>query len=199
MTNEQPLKTIPSALQQAGVQDLKFTGNTMTLTEMTGMAIVRAHSFPQSVPAELPITTGQVAGGDPCTLCVRPNEWLFVSDSCDAKKLLKQVEGKFDLQNTAVYKQSDGLAVFRLQGSGAPWLLSKLSGLDFLSGTSAGPHCARTRMGHVAVVIHYHQAEIDEFVFDLIFDRSIAKYLWDLLIASSPHADDLTHAFGTAA
>ena len=54
-------------------------------------------------------------------------------------------------------------------------------------------------MGKIAVVVHYHQAGDDQFVFNLIFDRSSAKYLWDLLSESAPHADDLALAFGNAA
>jgi hypothetical protein len=52
-------------------------------------------------------------------------------------------------------------------------------------------------MAHAAVVVHYHQP-VDEdspFVFDLLFDRSLAKYLWDLLSASANHADDLANNF----
>lgn len=47
-------------------------------------------------------------------------------------------------------------------------------------------------------VVYYHQAKGDSFVFDLIFDRSVEKYLWDLLSESAPDADDLAHAFGNA-
>jgi sarcosine oxidase gamma subunit len=94
---------------------------------------------------------------------------------------------------------SDGFAVFRLQGNGSPWLLCKLSGLDFLAGRAAGQHCARTKLGQVAVVIHYHQAENKAFVFDLLVDRSYARYLWELLAASAPHADELALTFGAAA
>jgi hypothetical protein len=39
----------------------------------------------------------------------------------------------------------------------------------------------------------------DQFVFDLILDRSLAKYLWQLLLASVPHADELALAYGTTA
>jgi heterotetrameric sarcosine oxidase gamma subunit len=91
---------------------------------------------------------------------------------------------------------SSGLAVFRLTGPGAPWLLNKLSGLDFQAGIAHGPHCARTRMVHAAVAVHYLGASPDGPAFNLIFDRSIARHLWELLTASAPHADELARSYG---
>ena len=63
---------------------------------------------------------------------------------------------------------SDGLAVFRLSGGGAPWLLGKLSGLDYQAGIKTGRHCARTRMGHISVLVHYRQVDDGTFGFDLV-------------------------------
>jgi heterotetrameric sarcosine oxidase gamma subunit len=195
---------MPSALQQAGIDCLEFNSDSLGMEEIAGASIVRIHSlqdFQQisSDPFHLPEKTGQCSGSNPAALCLRPNEWLLISETAKPARLLNQTQGSIDPQRTAVYDNSDGLAIFRLSGSGAPWLLSKLSGLDYLTGTAAGEHCTRTKMGKVAVVVHYHQAGDDQFVFDLIFDRSIAKYLWDLLSESAPHADDLARAFGNAA
>jgi len=148
---------------------------------------------------DLPEKTGQCGGRNPAALCLRPHEWLLISEVTEPVELLEQVQSNIDPEQTAVYDNSDGLAILRLSGNGAVWLLSKLSGLDYLAGTAAGGHCTRTRMGKIAVVVHYHQAGDDQFVFDLIFDRSVAKYLWDLLSVSAPHADDLALAFGNAA
>jgi heterotetrameric sarcosine oxidase gamma subunit len=195
---------MPSALQQAGIACLAYNSDSLGMEEITGASIVRVHSLQDfqrigSGPFHLPKKTGQCSGNNPAALCLRPNEWLLISETAKPARLLNQTQGSIDPQRTAVYDNSDGLAIFRLSGSGAPWLLSKLSGLDYLAGTAAGEHCTRTKMGKVAVVVHYHQAGVDQFVFDLIFDRSIAKYLWDLLSESAPHADDLARAFGNAA
>jgi heterotetrameric sarcosine oxidase gamma subunit len=97
---------------------------------------------------------------------------------------------------TAVCDQSDALAGIRVSGPAAPWLLGKLSCLDFARGASAGPHCARTRMGEAAVVVHYHAGSGDGWVFDLYVDRSVAHCLWDLLCACAPHAAELHMEFG---
>jgi len=65
------------------------------------------------------------------------------------------------------------------------------------AGLSQGQHCACTRVAHAAVVVHYHQPGGGDspFLFDLLFDRSLARYLWELLIASAAHADDLAKTF----
>jgi heterotetrameric sarcosine oxidase gamma subunit len=195
---------MPSALQQAGVNCLEFESESVGMKEVTGVSLVRLHSLqdpPQldSGELELPQKPGQCSDSDPAALCLRPREWLVVSQTIDPAELLQLVRHGISHEGTSANDNSEGLALFRLSGHGAPWLLSKLSGLDYLAGTAEGTHCTRTKMGQAAVVIHYHQAEGKEFVFDLIFDRSIAKYLWDLLSESCQHADDLSHDFGNPA
>lgn len=197
-------KIIPSALEQAGVKDHSFRKATMNLEEIRNTAIVRVHSLldqplRESAPFALPAGTGTCNGENPAVLCLRPGEWLLVSDATPAKELLESVETRVDSEQTAVLDASDGLAVFRLSGPAAPWLLGKLSCLDFLAGKHHGPHCARTKIGHVAVVVHYHQACAGQYVFDLVFDRSIAKYLWLLLLESADHAEELANNHGDAA
>jgi heterotetrameric sarcosine oxidase gamma subunit len=181
-----------------------FNSDTLEMKEVTAVSLVRLHSLQNlgqlsSIPLELPEKTGQCSDGNPAALCLRPKEWLLISETIDPSELLQKVLNDIDMKLTSAYDQSDGLAVLRLSGRGAPWLLSKLSGLDHLAGMALGTHGARTKMGHVAAVVYYHQAEGGSFVFDLIFDRSMTNYLWDLLSESAPHADDLVHAFGNAA
>ena len=195
---------IPSALQQAGINCLELSSDSLEMKEISGASIIRLHSLQDaqqlnSGQLELPEKTGQCSGSNPAVLCLRPREWLLISNVTEPVELLAYAKSNLGAERTAIYDNSDGLAIFRLSGNGAPWLLSKLSGLDYLAGTAAGEHCTRTRMGKTAVVVHYHQAGEDQFVFDLFFDRSVAKYLWDLLSQSAPHADDLALAFGNAA
>jgi len=195
---------ISSALRQAGINCLEFSSDSLEMKEISSTSIVRLHSLqdPQQLNSgqlDLPEKTGQCTGSNPAALCLRPREWLLISNVTEPTELLAYAKSSIGPEQTAIYDNSDGLAIFRLTGNGAPWLLSKLSGLDYLAGTAAGEHCTRTIMGKIAVVVHYHQAEDDQFVFDLIFDRSLAKYLWDLLSVSAPHADDLALAFGNAA
>jgi heterotetrameric sarcosine oxidase gamma subunit len=200
-------KSSGTALQQAGMDSPAFRSVTLCLEEMQGTSMVRLHSL-QEQPLQdgflldLPAVTGTCNGEDPVALCLRPGEWLLLSESNPARSLVQSLETITDPEQTSVLDSSDGLARFRLSGPGSPWLLGKLSCLDFLSGPGQGTHCARTKMGHVAVIVHYHQPLLPQyggkFVFDLIFDRSIAKYLWSLLTESAGHADELTEKHGAA-
>jgi len=196
-------QNIPSALEQAGVKTRVFRNATISLEEIRNRSMVRIHSlqeqpFPENAPFTLPAGTGTCSGENPAALCLRPGEWLLVSASTPANALLETVKSRVDPEQTAVLDASDGFAVFRLSGPGAPWLLAKLSCLDFFADIRQGPHCARTKLGHVAVVVHYHQALAGPFVFDLVVDRSFAKYLWLLLLESADHAEELTNNYGDA-
>ena len=197
----------PGALQQAGINQTRFSSTSVELEEIRGACILRLHSLEparelvRTIAAqdiEIPFQCNQATGQDPAALCLRPNEWLLISMQHTAASLTEQLKPAIDPALTTLLDNSDGLVTFRLSGSGAPWLLSKLSGLDFLAGADGNQHCARTRMGHAAVVVHYHRPRdaSSPFVFDLVFDRSIANYLWSLLTESVPHADDLAAAFG---
>lgn len=198
MQNTLNISSLPSALGQAGASQVEFTSASLALREVPGVSIARAQSMRPAAQAGWPQLTGRVTGGDPAMLCVRPGDWLLISEAGAAGELLDRASEQADAAMTLVHDHSDGLALFRLSGAGAPWLLNKLSGLDFQSGVNSGPHCARTRLGHVAAVVHYHELEPGSFVFDLVFDRSVAKYLWELLTASVAHADELAAGFGAA-
>lgn len=195
----------PTALQQSGVSPRKFSSATLQLRDIETAAMVRLHSLddPESLAVAicetgitLPPGTGQAEGECPASLCLSPGEWLIVTEDKSAGELMQNFQALLDSNHTAVYDTSDGLALFRLSGPGAPWLLSKLSCLDFLAGCSAGQHCARTRMAQISVLVHYHETADDGFCFDLMVDRSMAAYLWALLLESASHADELMNIFG---
>ena len=131
---------MPSALRQAAVVKLEFSNDSLALTELAGCAIVRVHSLWGTQEAELPKKVGDASGAEPGILCIRPGEWLFYSESGGVQDLLNRARAKTEAQNSVVDNLSDGFAVFRLEGKGSPWLLSKLSGLDFLAGRAAGQH-----------------------------------------------------------
>ena len=190
-----------NSLTQAGLAAQNFRSTSLQLQLVEEVTLLKIHSL-ESVGSStmslagsdlmLPMTTGQSFGSDPAALCLRPQEWMLFSEIQDGACMMSDLQAAFDPLRTALIDLSHGLTVFRLSGPGAPWLLSKLSCLDFLFGHSGTQHCARTRIGHSSVLVHYHQAGDDKFCFDLIFDRSIAKYMWALLTESSAHADDLT-------
>jgi len=191
----------PSPLQQAGVAQRDITAGQIRIREITGLKLLRLRFFPAfssaDMPsADLPSETGQCGGTDPLFLCLGPNEWLAVTASKEPPWLTQLLQPAAGARQAVAYDLTDGLVVLRLTGAATPWLLSKLSCLDFLAGAAQQQHCARTRLGDIAVTIHHHRPAGDDRVFDLIADRSIAAYLWSLLQASAPHANELAQLSG---
>jgi sarcosine oxidase subunit gamma len=194
----------PTPLQQAGIETRDRQIGDVRLREMKGLALARLRLFRSTAEtgmplADLPTQTGHCGGTNPEFLCIAPREWLAISRTLSPPELLAAAQQAIDDSAGAAFDLSDAKAVFRLTGAAAPWLLSKLSSLDFLAGSRQGPHCASCRMADAAVTIYYHQDEDGARAFDVIGDRSIAAYLWGLLEASAAHANDLLRATGGTA
>lgn len=196
-----------TALQQGGVEDRSFISPGIGLHELDGITLLRLRSLQEFSALEssmaacgfmLPAKVNACSGQDPAVLCQAPRDWLMFSERASARQLLQQLQPALNEQHTIALDLSSALAVFRLSGSAAPWLLSKLCGLDVHAGIQTGAHTARTRLQHAAVTLHYHAGEgpASRPVFDLMFDRGYAAYLWQLLIASVPHAEQLTRLYG---
>jgi len=194
-----------TALQQAGLNQRRFTSDSIELLELTGTALISIQCLQpfesiRSILAEddipLPARVNEVLGQDPAVIGMAPGEWLLFSEFLRSTHLIERLKAVMDTGTAFVFNQSAGLAVFRLTGTGSAWLLNKLGGLDFQRGSTVA-QCARTRLQQAAVCIHFHRpGHTNKFVFDLIFDRSIATYMWDLLIASAPHAEELNQDYG---
>lgn len=209
MSDYSNLSGFPSALQQAGQTETRFSSETIELQELGAATVLKIHSrgssaqrgiAPQGLGCELPTNVGGARGEDPAALCPAPAEWLLISTMRTAADLLAEIGVPEMPLETALLDLSDACAVFRLSGRGGGWLLSKLSGLDFHAAPASGQHAARTRMDHLAVVVHYHRAQEPGretgWVFDLLVDRSLALHFWKLLCAAAPHANELTREFG---
>jgi heterotetrameric sarcosine oxidase gamma subunit len=202
-TTRQP-RDYPAAPERVGnpVRASRFDG--LDLCEIENPSLVRLRSFedPREPPLAalgLPRQTGRCGGDDPVALCLAPGEWLLVGARTEpaSEAPTERLQGQLASDLTAVYDQSDGLAGIRVSGPAAPWLLAKLSCIDF---AAAGAHwCARTRMGDVAVTIHCRPAADGDRQFDLYVDRSVTHALWTLLEASAPHATELNQEFGVFA
>jgi heterotetrameric sarcosine oxidase gamma subunit len=199
-----------TALQQAGVADRSHSSGGINLRELDGIALLRLRSLLEFNTLEsalaacgivLPGKVNDCSGQDPAVMCQAPRDWLLISERSSARQLLEQLQPALNAQHTIALDLTSALAVFRISGSAAPWLLSKLCGLDVHAGIRTDPHAARTRMQHAAVTLHYHAGEglASLPVFDLIFDRYYAAYLWQLLVASIPHAEQLSQLYGSRA
>jgi heterotetrameric sarcosine oxidase gamma subunit len=193
----------PSPLQQAGVEQRDLQLGRVRLREVTGLSLARLRLLDDGavhdpMRAELPTQTGACGGTDPAYLCLGPREWLAISAELPPARLQQALRSAIATDRAAAYDMTHGLVVLRLAGAAAPWLLGKLSCLDFVGGSGAGEHCARTRMGDAAVTVHYHRTEADGWAFDVIADRSIGAYLWALFEACAPHANELIELSGAA-
>ena len=214
MSRAYELSERPPALRQAGIRECTFDAAGLRMGQIDDPVLVRLRSLERPGEATLaalalPLQVGEVGpvtlfnGEKMDALCLAPGEWLLVGPARVAcsrpPDLVERLQQELASDSTAVFDQSDGLAGLRVSGAAAPWLLSKLSCLDFARGPAAGPHCARTRMGDAAVTVHYHEAPGDAWVFDLYIDRSVAHWLWQLLTDSAPHAAELHADFGAFA
>jgi len=182
-------------LLQAGVQEKALRLDSLEIVEPEHAAMIRLHALPgAAIPGEsLPRQVSQVAGQDPVRQCLRPTEWLIISDQLDAASLLASTRQEFPAPEFSALDHSDGLARLRLSGPAAAWLLNKISGVDFTTITgSSQPQCLQTRLGHVRAVVYVHAAaDKQQTTFDLIVDHSLARYLWELLGNSAAHAEAL--------
>ena len=193
-------------LTQAGFTTTRFDAERIVIREVGNATFVRVHAMSgtETVVAALQ-SRGFPASGVPNTsagsgrfaMCLRPNEWLLFSEQADDGSMGAEVRTAFDPGTVAVLPQSDALACVRLSGAAAPWLLSKLSAVDYHALQGKGQYCTRTRLAQVTVLVHCHPsgeagAQTGEHVYDLIFDRSIAAYLWNVLLRNAPHATELS-------
>lgn len=214
MSKANELTERPTALRQAGIRECTFDATGLRMGQIEDPVLVRLRSLERHgegtlAALALPLQVGEVGpvtlfkGEKMDALCLAPGEWLLVGPArvaCSGPPdLVERLQQELASDSTAVFNQSDGLAGLRVSGAAAPWLLGKLSCLDFARGPAAGPHCARTRMGDAAVTVHYHEAPGDAWVFDLYVDRSVAHWLWQLLTDSAPHAAELHADFGAFA
>ncbi len=186
-------------LEQAGLAHSVHKTDGHELSLLTSITLLRLRSL--QTPAELqaslhgsglhlPQLPNQASGQDPSVLCLAPNDWLLFSESLSAERLQQLLEERMNPRLKALSNQSSAYAVFRLNGGIAPWLLGKNCGLDFRKGVALGQHCSRTRLNHVPAILHYHQPSggSKPYVFDVMIERSLAAYSWQLFLRQFPHA-----------
>lgn len=197
----------PAAPEQLGIRARasRFDGLDLCGIENPALARLRSLEDPGEPPLAalgLPRQTGRCGGHDPVALCLAPGEWLLVGAQPESapESLAERLQGQLASGLTAVYDQADGLAGIRVSGPAAPWLLTKLSCIDYAA-AGAG-WCARTRMGDASVTVYCPPVDGSGQIaprFDLYVERSVADALWTLLEASAPHATELHQEFGVFA
>jgi len=202
-----PAWKFETPLEQAGITTGSHITHGFELNLLTSISLMRLHSLQtredlktalHNTGLHLPELPNQAGGQDPATLCLAPNDWLLFSEYLSAERLQNILHERLDPQLTSLTNQSSALAVFRLSGSIAPWLMSKSCGLDFRKSIARGQHCSRSRLDQVPLILHYHQpgSGHNPFVFDVIIERSLARYTWQLLLRQFPHALELEQLHG---
>ena len=196
-----------TALSQAKLEIFSYKSKTISLQELTGTALLRLHSLRSSEKLNdalskcefvLPEKVNQSLGQDPAIICMAPGNWLLFSEYLKPLRLSGQLESALEGDDTTVLDLSASSTTFRLGGEGMKWLLCKVCGLDIFENFNAQAQAARTRIQQAAVSLHYHQpgSKSDEFTLDLIVERSIASYLWHILVDAIPHAEELHDLYG---
>ena len=195
-------------MEQAGLENSWYESDEIDFGLLTSVTLLRLQSFLpvgelNTSLAEsgvlLPAKVNEAKGQDPSALCLAPNDWLIFSEYLKKDLIFEQFQGRINPADTKLIDVSSTYAVFRISGPAAPCLLSKLCGLNFRSGIKAGQHCARTRLERADAILHYHQpgSGAVPFVFDVIIDRSLAHYFWQLLNSNLQHALVLTKQHGS--
>ena len=195
------------ALGQAGADQAGFQLASLTVREIEKRAATRLRLLPGDTGSlaksrDLPLATGTCSGKDPAVLCLRPGEWLVVSQSMAPDELLGHVRARHDAAGFFCWDHSEALALIRIEGEAAPWLLRKHCGLDIPLNRPAEALCAQTLFARISVLMHCYvngpAGNELAGVFDLYVDRSRATYLWNLLVNSAAHADQLYERYGAA-
>jgi len=206
-TQVRPLRSalgqvLGQALGQAGADQAGFQLASLTVREIekraaTRLRVLAADTGSLAKSRNLPLATGTCSGKDPAALCLRPGEWLVVSQSLPPDELLGQVRARHDAPGFFCWDHSEALALIRVEGKAAPWLLRKHCGLDIPLDRPVEALCAQTLFARISVLMHRY-VNGPAGVFDLYVDRSRATYLWNLLVNSATHADQLYERYGAA-
>jgi heterotetrameric sarcosine oxidase gamma subunit len=195
-------------MEQAGLENSWYETEEIEFRLLTSVTLLRLQSLLAAETLNvklaetgivLPGRVNQATGQDPSALCLAPRDWMIFSEYLKQDLILNHFQGRIDPAETSLIDMSSAYAVFRISGPAAPWLLSKLCGLDFRKGTKAGQHCTRTRLEQAGAILHYHQpgSGAVPHVFDVIIERSQARYFWQLLNSNLSHALELTKQHGS--
>ncbi len=194
-------------LEQAGLTHSVHKTDGFELSLLTTITLMRLHSLQPRAKLNtslhgsdlhLPELPNQACGQDPAILCLAPSDWLLFTEYLSAERLQRALQERLNPKLTALTDQSSAYAVFRLSGRVAPWLLGKSCGLDFRKSVAQGQHCTRTRLDQVPAILHYHQpgSGHNPFIFDVMIERSLAPYTWQLFLRQFPHAIELEQLHG---
>lgn len=178
----EPIRTLlaSSALPAGG----RVYGDLLRLTVLPPRTLVRLclpeksqRSLQKLLIAEreVPVAMNTWLGEDPVIGRIAPDTWFLSSSLHDATELIDAVRTACGKRWFSVTDLSDANVTIAVEGPQALEILVRGSALDFAA--FANEACTRTRFALVPVVLRRLGVER----FELVVDRSLARYLFDWL------------------
>lgn len=107
-----------------------------------------------------------------------PNEWIFVTPANQENAVMKKLTPVSERWTCLITLVSDSCCVISISGDCVVELLSKACALDLHHRTFSVNQTTVTRFARVAAQL----TKVGEKRFELIVDRSQARYIWNWLI-----------------
>ena len=152
-----------------------------------GMITLRCkHSEPALAGAlaaltlDMPGQTGITHGRDRACGWMSPDEVLIILPYAEVAQALTVLEAKLAGVHHLAVDVSDARAVFTVTGSAAREIMAKLCPVDLAPGKFGPGQLRRTRLAQVAAAIWM----VDATTFQIVCFRSVAQYVFDLLLVS---------------
>lgn len=166
------------AIRGAGLEiaEAAVTAQVMLSGDLGAADVV--HAIAGAAGCTLADQPNRRTGADPYAIWLAPDKRLFVSETIDRNKVLRDLTAALSGRFAGVADATDGLAVLDLRGARLPDLLAMACALD-LDPRSFGPDAsARALFANIPVILYRH-GPADGF--RLHVDSSMIGHLWTWL------------------
>lgn len=158
----------------------------LLITDLRGPADDPAflEAVAERIGARLPPTTNvATSAGSHTLLCLGPDRWWILSSPEAAPSFESNLKAALAGTVSAVTDLSHGWVMVRVRGPATRAVLAKLCSLDLHPRAFKPGRCAQTELRGLPIVLR----ALDEAApaFDLFFQRSYARSIWDWLIDAS--------------
>ncbi len=127
-------------------------------------------------------TQGQVLLADAIELhWLTPSEWLVVCDLPHEVEVQERLFRALSGQHVHVSPITDSRAIFALEGTGVTDIVAQGCAMDLDPAAFPAGQSVTTRFAKVPVLLHRR----DEYLFELMVDRSLARYVWEWMRAAA--------------
>ena len=177
-----PVAALKNASSNAGIATIKEIGPMGMITlrgDLTASAVKRAIKGMGVANVPNPSTISNVEDGD--VAWMSPDELLIICDYNDVPLRMAKLNEELSKVHALVANVSDARAVFELSGPHARGVLAKLAPVDLAPGQFEPGMIRRTRIAQVPAAFWMK----DEQTFCIVCFRSVAEYVFDLLIVAA--------------